>query len=116
VHNVHFCAVSFYGGSQVKIAVLCHKDIAGYYAALLMQRGHETTISGGGAIHAPGLKSYFGVRRLLAPGERARSARNRRLYGNVWQEDLAGILRNSELNRAPNENNSPSFLIRKKTI
>ena len=40
----------------MKIAVLCHKDVACWYAVTLMQRGHQVTISGGGAIHAPGLK------------------------------------------------------------
>jgi hypothetical protein len=43
----------------MKIAILSHKDVAGYYAANLMQRGHEITISGGGAIHAQGLKPYL---------------------------------------------------------
>jgi hypothetical protein len=43
----------------MKIAILSQKDVAGYYAALLMQRGHEITISGGGAVHAPGLRDYL---------------------------------------------------------
>ena len=43
----------------MKIAVLCHQDVAGWYAATLMQRGHDVTISGGGAIHPPGLKPYL---------------------------------------------------------
>lgn len=43
----------------MKIAILSHKEVANYYAANLMQRGHEITISGGGAIHAPGLKPYL---------------------------------------------------------
>jgi hypothetical protein len=43
----------------MKIAVLSHKDVAGWYAATLMERGHQVTISGGGAIHAPGLKPYL---------------------------------------------------------
>jgi hypothetical protein len=43
----------------MKIVMLCHKDVAGYYAAELMERGHQVTISGGGAIHAPGLKPYL---------------------------------------------------------
>jgi len=43
----------------MKIAILCHKDVADWYAATLMQRGHKVTISGGGAIHAPGLKPYL---------------------------------------------------------
>ena len=40
----------------MKIAILCLEDVAGWYAATLMERGHEVTISGGGAIHAAGLK------------------------------------------------------------
>jgi hypothetical protein len=43
----------------MKIAVLSHSDVAGYYAATLMERGHQVTISGGGAIHATGLKPYL---------------------------------------------------------
>jgi len=42
----------------MKIVVLTHKDVSGYYAATLMERGHQVIISGGGAIHAPGLKPY----------------------------------------------------------
>ena len=42
----------------MKIAVLSHKDVSGYYAATLMERGHQIVISGG-AIHAPGLKPYL---------------------------------------------------------
>src|SRR5439155_510667 len=45
--------------TRMKIAILCHKDVADWYAATLMQRGHKVTISGGGAIHAPGLKPYL---------------------------------------------------------
>jgi len=43
----------------MKIAVLAHPDVSGWYAATLMERGHEVTIAGGGAIHAPGLKGYL---------------------------------------------------------
>jgi hypothetical protein len=43
----------------VRIVVLSHTDVAEYYAATLMKRGHEVTMSGGGAIHAPGLKPYL---------------------------------------------------------
>lgn len=43
----------------MKIAILTHKDVAGWYAAVLMERGHEVIISGGGAVHAPGLKPYL---------------------------------------------------------
>lgn len=43
----------------MKIAVLSHKEVAGYYAATLMERGHQVIISGGGAIHAPGLRPYL---------------------------------------------------------
>jgi hypothetical protein len=34
----------------MKIVILSHKDVSGWYAATLMQRGHEVTIDGGGAI------------------------------------------------------------------
>ena len=34
----------------MKIAILSHKEVANYYAANLMQRCHEITISGGGGI------------------------------------------------------------------
>jgi NADPH-dependent ferric siderophore reductase len=43
----------------MKIAILSHAEVASYYAANLMQRGHEITLSGGGAIHAPGLAPYL---------------------------------------------------------
>jgi hypothetical protein len=43
----------------MKIAILSHKDVAAWYAATLMERGYEVIISGGGAIHAPGLKPYL---------------------------------------------------------
>jgi hypothetical protein len=43
----------------MKIAVLSHEDVSGWYAATLMERGHQVTISGGGAIHASGLKPYL---------------------------------------------------------
>jgi hypothetical protein len=43
----------------MKIAILSHKDISGFYAATLMARGHQVIMSGGGAIHAPGLKPYL---------------------------------------------------------
>jgi hypothetical protein len=43
----------------MKIATLSHAEVANYYAANLMQRGHEITISGGGAIHGPGLAPYL---------------------------------------------------------
>ena len=34
------------GRYDVKIAILSHGDVAGYYAATLMERGHQVTISG----------------------------------------------------------------------
>jgi hypothetical protein len=37
-----------------KIAIFSQKDVSGWYAATLMERGHHATISGGGAIHSPG--------------------------------------------------------------
>ena len=43
----------------MKIAILSHRDVGSWYAATLMERGHKVTISGGGAIHAPGLKPYL---------------------------------------------------------
>ena len=43
----------------MKIAVLSHKDVSGWYAARLMELGHQVTMSGGGAIHAPGLRPYL---------------------------------------------------------
>jgi hypothetical protein len=53
----------------MKIAVLSHKDIAAWYAATLMERGHQVTISGGGAIHATGLKPYLECDGCLLLGE-----------------------------------------------
>ena len=43
----------------MKIAILCRKDVSGWYAATLMERGHEVTISGCGALHAAALKPYL---------------------------------------------------------
>jgi hypothetical protein len=43
----------------MKIAILSHEDVANWYAATLMERGHKITIGGGGAIHATGLKRYL---------------------------------------------------------
>ena len=43
----------------MKIAVLSHSDVAGYYAATLMERGHKVTISGGGALNDVALKPYL---------------------------------------------------------
>jgi hypothetical protein len=43
----------------VKILILSHGDVAEYYAANLMQRGHELTISGGGELHAVAMKGYL---------------------------------------------------------
>jgi hypothetical protein len=43
----------------MKVAVLSHADVASYYAASLMERGHQVVISGGGAVHAPGLEPYL---------------------------------------------------------
>ena len=39
------------GRYDVKIAILSNGDVDGYYAATLMERGHQVTISGGGADH-----------------------------------------------------------------
>ena len=38
---------------------LNQKRSSGWYAATLMERGHQVTISGGGAIHAPRLRPYL---------------------------------------------------------
>jgi hypothetical protein len=38
---------------MTKIVILSHKKVANCYAANLMSRRHEITISGGGAIRAP---------------------------------------------------------------
>jgi hypothetical protein len=43
----------------MKIAILSQKEVAGYYAAKLVEQGHEIIIMGGGAIHAAGLKEYL---------------------------------------------------------
>ena len=43
----------------MKIAILSNHDVSGWYAAVLMQRGHRVVISGGGAVHAEGLKPYL---------------------------------------------------------
>ena len=53
------------------IAVLSLKNVSGYYAAALMQRGHEVVVSGGGAIHAPGLKEYLECDGCLLLGDDA---------------------------------------------
>jgi hypothetical protein len=55
----------------VKITILSHKDVSGWYAAVLMERGHEIVISGGGAIHAPGLKPYLECDGCLLLGDDA---------------------------------------------
>ena len=43
----------------MKIAVLSYEDVSSFYTATLVERGHEVTISSGGAIHAAGLKPYL---------------------------------------------------------
>ena len=49
----------------MKIAILCRKDVSGWYAATLMERGHEVTISGGGALDLlPNLPSF--IRRVCS--------------------------------------------------
>ena len=53
----------------MKIAVLSFGDVAGWYAATRMERGHEITISGGGAIHAAGLRPYLECDGCLLLGE-----------------------------------------------
>ncbi|HLH51255.1 MAG TPA: hypothetical protein VKV96_18090 [Roseiarcus sp.] len=53
----------------MKIAILSHKDVAGWYAATLMERGYDVTISGGGAIHPLGLKPYLECDSCLLLGD-----------------------------------------------
>lgn len=55
----------------MKIAILSHKEVGAYYAAALMQRGHEISISGGGAIHASGLQPYLECDGCLLLGDDA---------------------------------------------
>ena len=44
----------------MKIAVLSHNDVSGWYAATLIERGHQVTVSQGRRCkHAPGLKPYL---------------------------------------------------------
>jgi hypothetical protein len=43
----------------VRIVILSHKDVSGWYAATLMERGHEVTIDGPGAIDVA-VKLYSG--------------------------------------------------------
>jgi len=57
------------GPEQMKIAVLSHSDVAGYYAATLMERGHKVTISGGGALNPNALKPYLECDACLLLGE-----------------------------------------------
>jgi hypothetical protein len=42
----------------MKVVLLIHGDIGGWYASTLMERGHEVVIHGGGAIHGPLIKDY----------------------------------------------------------
>lgn len=53
----------------MKIAILSHADVAGYYAATLMDRGHQITISGGGSIDPHALKPYMDCDACLLLGE-----------------------------------------------
>jgi hypothetical protein len=53
----------------MKIAVLSHKDVSNWYAATLMDRGYEVIMSGGGAIHASGLKPYLECDGCLLPSD-----------------------------------------------
>jgi hypothetical protein len=43
---------------DVKIAILSRGEVAAYYAATLMERGHQVTISGGGEINGNSIKPY----------------------------------------------------------
>jgi len=42
----------------MKIVLLIHGDVGGWYAATLMERGHEVTMHGRCAIHAPLIQRY----------------------------------------------------------
>ena len=53
----------------MKIAILSHADVGGWYAAALMERGHQIVISGGGAVHAPALQPYLECDGCLLLGE-----------------------------------------------
>jgi hypothetical protein len=55
--------------TRMKIAVLCYKDVSSWYAATLMERGHEVTMHVGGAIHATGLKPYLDCDGCLLLGD-----------------------------------------------
>ena len=43
----------------MRIAILSHNDVSGWYAATLINRGHEVIISGGGAVHLAGMLPYL---------------------------------------------------------
>jgi hypothetical protein len=53
----------------MKIVLLCYEKVANYYTASLLQRGHQVTLHGGGAIHAPGLKRYLDCDGCLLLGD-----------------------------------------------
>ena len=81
----------------MRIAVLSHKDVAGKYAATLIQRGHEVIISGGGAIHAVGLQPYLECGGCLLLGE------DSDLVEIAQHMELAGRMIWRELSDVPNE-------------
>jgi hypothetical protein len=73
------------------IAVLSHREVASWYAATLMQRGYsEIVISGGGAIHATGLKEYLECDGCLLLGieeDLLEIAHNMEVAGKpIWRE------------------------------
>ena len=43
----------------MRIEILSHNDVSGWYAATLITRGHEVIISGGGAVHLAGMLPYL---------------------------------------------------------
>ncbi len=49
----------FASDKELGQTTLSHKDISGWYAATLMNRGHEVIISGGGAVHLAGMLPYL---------------------------------------------------------
>ena len=53
----------------MRIAILSHKDVSGWYAATLINRGHEVIISGGGAVHLAGMEPYLECDGCLLLGE-----------------------------------------------
>ena len=43
----------------MRIAILSHKDVSGWYAATLKKRGHDVIISNGGGARAASIVPYL---------------------------------------------------------